>query len=979
MIVVNLTGNLYQQLEKIALGLACMEITQRALRFSRSDNLELLQLLEQQGWIASEQEIADAQMVGMLDGSGPAYRAEFWQEIQATQVLAGEGYDVRYLAPGLPRLASLLSALDGVPLQTPAADTDMAAECIAVDVRHISELPGPRYFVDALLECQHRYPKCSIRLLGPAERFQHTLGHQNFAVDAFEIASFPSELQALVYFARCTGHVVSDLGFSYWAALIGAERGGLAIAPMQLQPLRSGDRQPVWPAHWRVMPPQIAAPATRLLDAAPLGSEFVKRPIRIGVTGCYEHIISNNYLFTNMQVANGHNSLKPWCDLYAYGQDHGLEFVTLDQVEDLGRDLDAVIVMDRQKPGNQLAEAAMMTDLLKILVIYECPLIKPDNWERAYHDRFDYVFTWNDDLVDGRRYIKNNFVSDCLSPFDFDLLKSAFAQRKLLTMINSYVMPNEPERFPTQLYTHRIRTIRWYESNQADDFDLFGMGWNAAQFPSYRGTARDKLAVLSHYRFAICYENAQSYPGYISEKLQDCLLAGVVPVYGGAPNVAAWIPSNCYIDISAFVNYADLHKFLSGMSEQEHGQYLDNIRTFLQTEKSYPFSTQCFIHTLTGYLVWGVQARREAKSDSLSTDYFRSHWLRQDKASLQLSVVAQEAIAKSPAVEPELTPRNVARNLVREDLIIATGYGPELPVFLRVRGIWQFYASHFPNIKIIFMRSTNQLKRGEIVSEGEDLLIGLGDDAERRQAAEHAKASGYAHQGVWSAIENENTIFRQVCLYDYLLRREKKPFRLYAPTITSIVDIRALATLMDYLPTENLFAGMPGVLRHAPYAGVGMVHGGNTLVSSDVMERMRDRYVAGHEYTQQPNDHWQGLILQDVPRIALPLFSFNAARDEEAPYDDIGQLVKALMNDGHYHFRVKTASTNPHKGRREDVDPWIMLKTAETILRNPCRPERVVDLFQRFGKCCDNTIKQPRDFPIDDSETHHFYRLEAGR
>ncbi|MFY8042213.1 MAG: hypothetical protein ACOVOD_04735, partial [Rhodoferax sp.] len=203
-------------------------------------------------------------------------------------------------------------------------------------------------------------------------------------------------------------------------------------------------------------------------------------------------------------------------------------FVTLDQVANVTTDIDALVVLDRPKADNALCAIALQSDIPKILIVYECPLIKPDNWDVAYHAKFDHVFTWGDGLVDGRRYIKNNFVSDLAMPHDFEVLKAAFAQRKLLTMINSSVFLSNPENFPTQLYTHRVRAIRWFEANARDDFDLYGLGWDSAAFPSYKGKVSDKLATLTHYRFALVYENAQSYAGYISEKIQDCLLAGVV-------------------------------------------------------------------------------------------------------------------------------------------------------------------------------------------------------------------------------------------------------------------------------------------------------------------------------------------------------------------------------------------------------------------------------------------------------------------
>ncbi len=114
-----------------------------------------------------------------------------------------------------------------------------------------------------------------------------------------------------------------------------------------------------------------------------------------------------------------------------------------------------------------------------------------------------------------------------------------------------------------ELYSERIRAIRWFEKNQPSQFDLYGKGWDLTlppnlspfrpvlqplydlvfpHYPSYRGGITSKRAILKHYKFSICYENARDIPGYITEKIFDCFFAGCVPVYLGASNVTDYIP-----------------------------------------------------------------------------------------------------------------------------------------------------------------------------------------------------------------------------------------------------------------------------------------------------------------------------------------------------------------------------------------------------------------------------------------------------
>jgi hypothetical protein len=76
--------------------------------------------------------------------------------------------------------------------------------------------------------------------------------------------------------------------------------------------------------------------------------------------------------------------------------------------------------------------------------------------------------------------------------------------------------------------------------------DLYGYGWDyldnipphwaflKPQIQSaWKGTVGDKLEALSKYKYAYCYENAKE-PGYLTEKLIHCLIAGAQPIYMGA-------------------------------------------------------------------------------------------------------------------------------------------------------------------------------------------------------------------------------------------------------------------------------------------------------------------------------------------------------------------------------------------------------------------------------------------------------------
>lgn len=704
----------------------------------------------------------------------------------------------------------------------------------------------------------------------------------------------------------------------------------------------------------------------------------------IGVWNYYEEITENGFLFKNTEATIGANLLKPWCDLYEYGKAHGMDFVTLDQVTDI-RQLDAVIFMDRPRAGNPMVDEIMRSGMCKYLLLYECEMIKPDNWDRTYHQQFQRVFTWSDEHVDGHRYIKTNFAIDTESPYDFETVKKSFGQRKLATLIAGAKM----SRHPYELYSERIRTIRWFEATAPHDFDLYGVGWSAEDFPSYRGPVQDKLGTLSKYRFNICFENAKNIPGYITEKILDSFRAAVVPVYCGAPNIDQWIPSDCFINLSQFTTFADLYEHLATMDSTAHAGYLDRIRNYLSSRQSYPYSSKCFVNTISRIISHDIALKRGDVPQLLQEARQRGAdisnlTLVQNLKTLEIEL--EEEHLHTIGTGSEFLPGSALKESFscgNQDLIVYFGYGYELPVFARARALWEFFVSHYPNVRAIFVRESDKLECGEVQHNGYDLLIGTGGG---RQTEAHER-KGYSTTGTWSANENWHTIYRQMAVYDYLLRTNDNPFFLYHATVTSVVDFRGLFAILDLMPKTGCFAGMPGrLVTPQELAGLTFTCGTNTLVSSDIMALMRSRYDSRHVHATLPNDIWQALILHDIPRLPLPFFSFTKPRKSGGNHDEVRDITRQLLLDGHFHFRIKTTGDSAGFGAREDIDPWIMLKVMETILATHPSPSSNPILIDKLAQATvttdgkmlstadDTFFTGPRDFPLNDLEAAAVYQ-----
>jgi len=179
-----------------------------------------------------------------------------------------------------------------------------------------------------------------------------------------------------------------------------------------------------------------------------------------------------------------------------------------------------------------------------------------------------------------------------------------------------------------ELYSERVRVIRWFEENAPDDFDLYGVDWDLppphpgiigkitkrlwrysskwlhlVPFPSYRGKVDQKRDVLQKTRFAMCYENVRDLPGYITEKIFDCFFSGCVPVYWGSNTIADVVPSDCFVDRRNFADTASVYAYLKAMDEPTYLGYQQRIVAFLQSEAMYPFSSACFAKTIVETIV----------------------------------------------------------------------------------------------------------------------------------------------------------------------------------------------------------------------------------------------------------------------------------------------------------------------------------------------------------------------------------------
>jgi alpha(1,3/1,4) fucosyltransferase len=243
---------------------------------------------------------------------------------------------------------------------------------------------------------------------------------------------------------------------------------------------------------------------------------------------------------------------------------------------------------------------------LVAFVIMEPPVVAPHLYA-ALPDltaAFEHVYVHN---VDGDGYSLNGVKRENLRklywPIPYDKVLEPFWSQndrvKKVVVING----NHNPRFRLcEQYSTRIEAM--VELSKFGVVDLYGQGWNkwwsrealwlsywcnrSKLMSIYKGACASKFEVLQRYEFCLCFEN-MAMNGYITEKIFDCLYAGTIPLYLGAPDISKYIPSSVYIDCSKFSSWSAMWKEVSTMSNSQIQTIREAGRLFLASDKVKPF------------------------------------------------------------------------------------------------------------------------------------------------------------------------------------------------------------------------------------------------------------------------------------------------------------------------------------------------------------------------------------------------------
>jgi glycosyltransferase involved in cell wall biosynthesis len=357
----------------------------------------------------------------------------------------------------------------------------------------------------------------------------------------------------------------------------------------------------------------VATNGAAAQDLASAGNGVASPPANGRVSGVrvfldpFTRHFYGNQLFDLQSRLNRDGALLPWFHLKERLAERGIRIDTADYLTEVrrpaARDAANVYVSFGVHDGYR---ALLERDdvLLNAFYLFEVIAVDPAMYqatpELARHFRTLYSWTNTDQLRPFVPSVPKMRQFRIPMPFDHAIEPHwSRRDRRGIIMVNSN---KRAVLTAGELYTERLRALKHFAASGS--IDLWGRLWEnglgelEAEFGdavrrSWRGPVDDKHEAMSRYRFAICYEN-MILDGWITEKLFDCLYAGVVPIYLGAPDIGDAVDPHCYIDARRFTNYDEMERYLGSLTDIEYDAMRIAGRDYLASAQFRQFSPDGF-------------------------------------------------------------------------------------------------------------------------------------------------------------------------------------------------------------------------------------------------------------------------------------------------------------------------------------------------------------------------------------------------
>ena len=77
--------------------------------------------------------------------------------------------------------------------------------------------------------------------------------------------------------------------------------------------------------------------------------------------------------------------------------------------------------------------------------------------------------------------------------------------------------------------------------------------------------------------------------GYITEKIFDCLYAGTIPLYMGAPDILDYIPEDVFVDCRKYSTWTEMWEDVATISTEKINEMRIAGRNFLRSDMANKF------------------------------------------------------------------------------------------------------------------------------------------------------------------------------------------------------------------------------------------------------------------------------------------------------------------------------------------------------------------------------------------------------
>jgi glycosyltransferase involved in cell wall biosynthesis len=258
---------------------------------------------------------------------------------------------------------------------------------------------------------------------------------------------------------------------------------------------------------------------------------------------------------------------------YCYNLQEGEFDVTLIQDMDIIKYINGEIKISSGKVIADIHEAPHLLDQRKV-------------YEAVYNNykKFDFIHTFDEELLTlpnaifrngGYEVVLNKNIHSLEYPklADNTLIKVYDNKQKLVSFVTSNKTMTDGHRF-------RIDCYNELSSNNLS-VDIFGVGINPIE---------GKIQALKDYKFSIAIENG-IHNNYFTEKILDCFLTGVIPIYRGAKNIDYFFDKE---GIITFNTVQELIEILSSLTEEYYYSRLNSIKNNFEKAKKYAYDNDSY-------------------------------------------------------------------------------------------------------------------------------------------------------------------------------------------------------------------------------------------------------------------------------------------------------------------------------------------------------------------------------------------------